>query len=889
MSVLLVTATKVESKAILDVFEQAIGRPAKPTPIDYRDYFDLGVVNGTRVYLARSEMGAVGLGGSLQAVQKGIAALSPQAVIMVGIAFGVNDQTQKIGDILVTEHLRPYELQKVTAEINLLRSSKPDASTWPLNRLRNAELSWQGAEVRFGNVLTGEKLVDDIDFRDQLRLLEPEAIGGEMEGAGLYASCQDAKVDWILVKAICDWADGKKEQDKAARQLLAATNAAKFVLHALQFAPLGEEPPEAVPKSRSTLPPQPFFFGREKELAFIADAVAPEARTWGALIDGPGGIGKTALAVRAGHLAHFERKIFLSAKIRELTTAGERPLEDFMLPNFIALITELARELGDAELARLPENERAKAVHRTLADHNALIVIDNVETFKEPEQVRLYQFLSRLPQGCKAIVTSRRRSDVDARVIRLERLAQKDALALLDEVAKNNRHLAAATELERQRLYEVTGGNPLLLRWTAGQLGRRGSQCRTAADACAYLKNAPPENDPLEYIFGDLLDTFTESETAVLAALTHFTQPASVKWIADLAALSVLQAETALDDLADRALLVGDPAGRTFYLPPLAAKFLQDKRPEAVAKTGDRLADRAYALAVANGYDEFDHFPVLEAEWPVLAAALPRVVQGENARLQTLCGALDTFFNYSGRWDEQISLSQQAEKRALEANDVANAGWRAYRVGRTYYRRRQTHEIVACAERAEAYWRESKAGARQQASAITLRGLAHRIERNYPAAIEACQEALSVLRNLKQESADFASILNDLATAEHDAGDYQASERDYREALRIAKKIGHRDGVATYTGNLAALAINRKDWPAAEQLAHEALTLSEGVGRVELIGINCRILALALARQGHRIESLPYARRAVETFARLPNPQQLEYAQAVLRECERPS
>jgi hypothetical protein len=45
------------------------------------------------------------------------------------------------------------------------------------------------------------------------------------------------------------------------------------------------------------------------------------------------------------------------------------------------------------------------------------------------------------------------------------------------------------------------------------------------AEACEYLKNAPPENDPLEYIFGDLLDTFTPSETAVLAALTHFTSP----------------------------------------------------------------------------------------------------------------------------------------------------------------------------------------------------------------------------------------------------------------------------------------------------------------------------------------------------------------------------
>jgi nucleoside phosphorylase len=37
-------------------------------------------------------------------------------------------------------------------------------------------------------------------------------------------------VDWILVKAICDWADGSKND---SAQVLAANNAANFVLYAL--------------------------------------------------------------------------------------------------------------------------------------------------------------------------------------------------------------------------------------------------------------------------------------------------------------------------------------------------------------------------------------------------------------------------------------------------------------------------------------------------------------------------------------------------------------------------------------------------------------------------------------------------------------------------------
>jgi nucleoside phosphorylase len=118
-------------------------------------------------------------------------------------------------------------------------------------------VNWDQAKVHFGLILTGEKLVDNIDFRNQLGQFEPEAVGGEMEGAGLYVACQDKKVDWILVKAICDWADGRKNRNKQKRQTLAANNASRFVVHALEQAPLRQKRENTdVPKVR---PPPPFF------------------------------------------------------------------------------------------------------------------------------------------------------------------------------------------------------------------------------------------------------------------------------------------------------------------------------------------------------------------------------------------------------------------------------------------------------------------------------------------------------------------------------------------------------------------------------------------------------------------------------------------------------
>lgn len=238
-NVLLVTVTKVEAQAVLEVFNSDVGQPIKRRWVGDKGYSELGEVGNVTPILVQSEMGSVGPGGSLLTVSKAILAVKPRAVIMVGVCFGADRMKQQAGDILVSRQVWPYELQKVGRGRPIIpRGDRVAASPMLLDRCRNADLDWKGARVQFGLLLSGEKLINRSAKRNELLRLEPEAIGGEMEGAGLYAAASDAKTDWIIVKGVCDWADGEKSDN---HQPLAARNAAQFVRHVIGQGGLAED------------------------------------------------------------------------------------------------------------------------------------------------------------------------------------------------------------------------------------------------------------------------------------------------------------------------------------------------------------------------------------------------------------------------------------------------------------------------------------------------------------------------------------------------------------------------------------------------------------------------------------------------------------------------
>jgi nucleoside phosphorylase len=186
-------------------------------------------------------MGSGGSGGSLKTVEAAILALSPWAVIMVGIAFGFDPVNQRIGDILISQQIQDYDLERVgSGPSKYPRGNRVSASASLLSNFITSQYyifeDWPNPpKVHPGLILSGSKLVDDEDFRNQLHMIAPNAVGGEMEGVGLYEAALNKGVEWLLVKAISDWADGKKHVHKKEYQQLAAEHAARFTIKAIEL------------------------------------------------------------------------------------------------------------------------------------------------------------------------------------------------------------------------------------------------------------------------------------------------------------------------------------------------------------------------------------------------------------------------------------------------------------------------------------------------------------------------------------------------------------------------------------------------------------------------------------------------------------------------------
>ena len=233
----LMTATTAERDMVLRHFEPAPGEnQVYRVPHANNTYF-VGRLGVYPAVLCKCAMGASGRDSAQIVTGEVIRFWKPSALIMVGIAFGKNPERQRIGDILISERIIAYEPERVGMESSVSRGQHFPAGLQLLNRFENFTLGWEfcnpaggQSEVRVGAILSGEKLVDNSEFKKLLFEQHPLAIGGEMEGVGLAAAAAREQCEWILVKGICDWADGEKTDNHHEFAAASAVSLVRYVL-----------------------------------------------------------------------------------------------------------------------------------------------------------------------------------------------------------------------------------------------------------------------------------------------------------------------------------------------------------------------------------------------------------------------------------------------------------------------------------------------------------------------------------------------------------------------------------------------------------------------------------------------------------------------------------
>ena len=178
---------------------------------------------------------------SILSISNAIDAFQPDAVILVGVAFGAGngkDTWQDIGDVIVSKTVTDYESGIIRNGGFLSDGTIVEAGKFLTSIFNTFSDSWtfnlknRLAKCFIGNVLSGDKFVDDYHFKTQLFERYPLAYGGEMEGRGAYAACRDRGIDeWIIVKGICDWGDGNTSKNKLTNQKIAAKSAVSLLMH----------------------------------------------------------------------------------------------------------------------------------------------------------------------------------------------------------------------------------------------------------------------------------------------------------------------------------------------------------------------------------------------------------------------------------------------------------------------------------------------------------------------------------------------------------------------------------------------------------------------------------------------------------------------------------
>ena len=165
---------------------------------------------------------------------------SLNSIIGVGVACGVEKRT-KVCDVLIADKVNNYNQARLQAGGPLNRGLAVPTSSL-LSSIFRQNIKWLDDEIKErldrcnvpkpkikqGIILSGPYLIDDTKTKKELiQNFAAEAIGIEMEAAYLFRAATNVPTHMTIVKAVCDFGDGRKTKHFQPTAALLAANCLK--------------------------------------------------------------------------------------------------------------------------------------------------------------------------------------------------------------------------------------------------------------------------------------------------------------------------------------------------------------------------------------------------------------------------------------------------------------------------------------------------------------------------------------------------------------------------------------------------------------------------------------------------------------------------------------
>ena len=600
----------------------------------------------------------------------------------------------------------------------------------------------------------------------------------------------------------------------------------------------------AAPIALAQLPPiVAGFTGRDDELAVLAGLLDPDRAAGPVVVSavaGLAGVGKTTLAVEAGHAALRRGWYRGGVLFIDLHGYDETPVEPGQA------LDALLRALGVAAVHIPPTAEERAGLYRSaLAEisNPVLVIADNASS---EAQVRLL-----LPGASphKVVVTSRHTlAGLDARLVDVTVLDEDASVGLLDTALRTARPDDNRVSSDREaagHLAKMCGGLPLALQITAAllkvdpalsaaelaqeltaesqRLGRLayddgGGQAAPSVAAAFELSYRRLEEIPARLFRLLPVNTGPDISTAAAAALVD---------------LPVREVRTVLAGLARAHLAEAAPGStgrwRMHDLVRLYAQRLGEEHAEADGR--DRARDRLldYYLSMAGAADKHlralsgtavpDVFTGrdgalewLDAERASLAAVVTMAAEtGRDQAAMSLPTTLTEYFSWRRRFDDWIAAAAISLDAARRLDDRPGEGDALIILGLALQEVRRFDEAVTAYQDAAAIYRET---GDRNGEGMTLNnlGLALLQVRRFEEAITACQDAAAICRETGGRHRE-GKALNNLGLALREVRRFEEAITACQDAAAIYRETGDRNGEGKALNNLglALLQVRRFD------------------------------------------------------------------------------